>query len=123
VDLDRQRDLDLTLREQLHRTGPPHKTLLLEPFAVHHGVRRELRQLTGVQHLIRRATEILEAALRQPPLHRHLPAFEPHWDLAARARLVALVSLARGAAEARRRALAAALLRLRRARCRANLSE
>src|SRR5438105_1578746 len=51
------------------------------------------------------------------------PGFEARRDLAAGARLVALVSLAGGAAEPGPRALAAPLLGPRRARCRMNRSQ
>jgi hypothetical protein len=123
VDLDRERDLDLALGEQLHRARATDQALLLEPRAIDHRVRRDIRQLTGIEDLVFDTVMVREAALRQTPLNRHLTAFKPRRDAAARTRLVALVALASGAAEARCRTLAAALPIFCRARIRADLSK
>src|SRR4029078_7381824 len=75
------------------------------------------------EHGVLDARRIREPALRQPALDRHLAAFEPRRDLAAGARLVALVSATGGAPDAGGRALAAALARLRRSGSRMNVAE
>src|SRR6478672_8412915 len=66
-------------------------------------------ELAGVDHLLDRAQvhlgiilgeDVVEAALRQPHVKRHLAALEAS-DRDARARLGALLSAARGLAQAR----------------------
>ena len=78
--------------------------------------RVELRlELIEVHHRVFVAEDVVEAALRQPAVQRHLAALEPALERVARTRLRALVAAAGGLAVARARAAADALLVLLRA--------
>src|SRR5262249_36210413 len=105
--------LELTAGEQLDRPWTPHDPGALEPRPVHGRAGRRGGQTPHRDHLVLDPARVLEATFGGAPLERHLAALEPHRDLAPGARLLALVPLARGAADPGRGPLAAALPRAR----------
>src|SRR5271163_4642190 len=126
-DVDRQLGLELALGEQPDRlVGMAHQAgglqrgtgdvdLGVEPPGLDRGL--DPPQIDDLESL---AKNILEAALGQPPMQRHLAALEaldPH----AGARLLALDAAARGLAQARADAAAVPLLAAPRARIVADL--
>src|SRR5690349_1123804 len=62
--------------------------------------------------------DVGEAALRQTPMQRHLAAFESDLARITRARLLSLLTAARGLAETRARSTAHSFLLVRRSLCR-----
>src|SRR5262249_31499708 len=105
------------------RARAAHQALRAEPGGVDRRARGRPAEPADRHDVVGDAGRIREAALRQPPLDRHLAALEPHRNLAARARLVALVAAPGGAAHAGGRALAAALRRPGRAGGRMDVAE
>src|SRR5690606_35611066 len=107
--------LDFAGTQELHRAvGVADQRCDRQRLGVHIGSLEAL-ELPAVHRLRLDADRIGEAALRQPPVHRHLTAFEARVRAAAGAGLVTLVTLARRLADARARAAADALPALRRA--------
>src|SRR5580765_3334 len=123
VHLHGQRHLELTAREQLDRLGDAHEARLLEPRQIHRRAGAGLRDAADLHHLVFDPMMVVEATLREAPLDGHLATLEARRNLAAGARLVTLVSLAGGATQTGRAALAAPLLGARRARGGMNLSQ
>ncbi len=121
VDLDGQLALDLALGQKLdpvaepldHAQGP--QGLLVDrPRGVQPAVVDGLLQSAQVDRHVRLAEEIVEAALGQAPIKRHLAALET-LDGDAAARFLPLLAAARGLARARANASAHALTFLARA--------
>src|SRR6266516_1893160 len=121
--LDGARHLELAAGEQLDGAGTAHDPVPAQPRRVPPGVRRDRRQPAHLDDLVLDPAGIVEPALGQAPLDRHLPALEPGRDAAAGPRAVTLVALPGGAADAGRRALAAPLRGPRGARGGSNVSD
>src|SRR5262245_50612189 len=98
--LHRQRFGQLALAENLDRPAAAHQALLEQRGRVDHGAGGEGRLEPAQVHDAELPPErVVEAALGQAALQRHLPTLEPRVRIAAGARAATLVPAARGLAE------------------------
>src|SRR5688572_15602700 len=96
INLDRQSVFEFAVAQELEPGAVATDQLrLTKELLVNHGALLEGGQVAQIDHriiLVERG--VVEATLRQTPNQRHLPAFKPEPNAAARARLLALVAFA-----------------------------
>src|SRR5713101_8420966 len=120
----RQLGRQLAIAENLDRVrGAAHKTVRAEQLGSNRLAGRKNVQFRKVHNRVRHAKRIMKAALRHPPVQRHLSAFKAAAARIAAARLLSLVAGARGLAELRSHAAANANFLLARARGRLQIRE
>jgi hypothetical protein len=114
VRADGQRLADLAACQHLHfAAAAMHQPVLAQQLRRDHRARLELEgEEVEVDHSVLDAERVVESALRDAAVQRHLAAFESALELEARSRFRALVTAARRLAVARALAASDALLRV-----------
>src|SRR5690242_12454902 len=90
---------ELAVAEDLYRLAfTANQTALVQRLGRHLAARIKSLELPQVHHRPAAAKRVVKAVLGEPPLERHLSAFEARGDVAAGARALAFVAAACGLA-------------------------